>query len=253
MRRRSGLAIVAGVTAAVVAGGGGRLYTRRTRERVASHEGLDDPEVARAFGRIAEMPQMRLLRRLVVRGAIRLATQGDAVDLGCGGGQLVLSLATVAPEMRITGVDLAAEMLTQAEEHARRAGAGDRVSFRLGDAQHIPFGDASLDLVVSSLSLHHWSEPGAVLDEICRVLRPGGSFLIWDLRRDLAAPFWLLLWFVTHVVVPKALRRVNEPMGSRDAAYTPREVARLAERSRLSGWRVTQGPLWLTLEGTLSA
>ena len=90
----------------------------------------------------------------------------------------------------------------------------------------------------------------AVLDKIARVLRPGASFLIFDLRRDMAAPFWLLLWFVTRVVVPAALRRVNEPLGSRNAAYTSQEAARLAEQSRLSGWRVTRGPLWLTIEGT---
>jgi hypothetical protein len=89
-------------------------------------------------------------------------------------------------------------------------------------------------------------------------LRPGGSFLIFDLRRDMAAPCWLLLWFATHVIVPAALRQVNEPLGSCNASYTPQEAARLAAeslatQSRLSGWRVTCGPLWLTIEGTTVA
>jgi hypothetical protein len=79
--------------------------------------------------------------------------------------------------------------------------------------------------------------------------RSGGSYLIFDLRRDLAMPFWLLLWFAAHVIVPPALRRVNEPLASRDASYTPAETAHLANQSRLTGWRVTAGPLWLIVEG----
>ena len=59
-----------------------------------------------------------------------------------------------------------------------------------------------------------------------------------------------MLWFVTNCALPRALRRVNEPLGSRDAAYTPQEAARLAEQSRLSGWQITAGPLWLIVEGT---
>ncbi|MCL7454704.1 MAG: class I SAM-dependent methyltransferase [Anaerolineae bacterium] len=113
--------------------------------------------------------------------------------------------------------------------------------------------------VVSTLSLHHWGDPVSVLDEIARVLRrpkpadgrPGGSFLIFDLRRDMALPFYLLLWFATHRVVPRALRRVHEPLGSRDASFTPLEAAHLAGQSRLAKWRVTRGPLWLTIEGSL--
>ena len=76
--------------------------------------------------------------------------------------------------------------------------------------------------------------------------------LVFDLRRDVAPPAWLLLWLATRIVVPPALRRINEPLASRDAAYTPPEAAELAGRSRLDGWTVTRGPLWLTMEGTSS-
>ncbi len=78
---------------------------------------------------------------------------------------------------------------------------------------------------------------------------PAGAFLIYDLRRDLAFPLWSLIWFATHIVVPAAVRHVGEPMGSRNAAYTPEEAADLAEASNLKDWHVTAGPLGLVIEG----
>ncbi len=238
-----------GSLAGALVAAGWWLYNGRPRERTPSHESLDDLEVARAYGWVAKLPPMRLLRWFVAHRAVRMTNRGEAADLGCGPGQLVIELARRSPGLHVTGIDLSDEMIDRGQDNARRAGVAARVSFRRGDAQQIPFPDASLHLVVSTLSLHHWSDPVAVLDEIARVLRPGGAFLIFDLRRDMIAPCWLLLWFVTHVVVPAALRRANEPLGSRDAAYTPQEAARLAEQSRLSSWRVTCGPLWLTIEG----
>jgi ubiquinone/menaquinone biosynthesis C-methylase UbiE len=236
-----------------------RVYGSRSKERVVSHEGLEDPDVARAFNRVAAMPQMRLMRWYAARRAVAMVRVGQAVDLGCGPGYLVARLARMAPGMQVTGIDLSDEMLAEAERYAQRSSLEDRIAFKKGDVARIPFPDHSLDLVVSTLSLHHWRDPGGVLDEIARVLRrpepaegkPGGSFLVFDLRRDMSAPFYLLLWFVTRCIVPGALRRVNEPLGSRDAAYTPGEAAQLASRSNLGGWRVTHGPLWLTIEGTL--
>ena len=228
---------------------GAWLYRLRPYGRIPSPEGLDDPEVARAFGWVSRMPHMRLMRRLVAARAVRMASQGEAVDLGCGPGQLAITLAHQAPELHVTGVDLSDEMLAQAHENAECAGLANRVSFRIGDAQQIPFPDCSLDLVVSTFSLHHWSDPIPVLNEVARVLRPGGSFLVFDLRRDMPALGYLLNWFATNIVVPPALRRAQEPLGSRNAAYTLREATELAEQSHLTGWRVAAGPVWLIIEG----
>ena len=83
---------------------------------------------------------------------------------------------------------------------------------------------------------------------MARIVRPGGAFLIFDLRRDMAAPIWLFFWLITHFVAPAPLRKANEPMGSRDAAYTPREAAGLLAKSQLQNWRITTGPAWLIAE-----
>lgn len=244
------LALFAG-TATALATAGTMIYAQRTRDRIPSPEGIEDPAIAAAFNRIARWPQMRLLRQVVIRRATAMVRTGEAVDLGCGPGYLVAELAHAAPLLRVTGVDLSDEMVAEAERFAAQAGLSRRVAFRKGDVQRIPFPDASLDLVVSTLSLHHWSDPLPVLDEVARVLRPGGSFLIFDLRRDMSPPAYLLIWFATHVVVPAVLKQAGEPMGSRNAAYTPEEAAELARESHLTGWQVTRGPLWLTIEGRL--
>jgi ubiquinone/menaquinone biosynthesis C-methylase UbiE len=66
---------------------------------------------------------------------------------------------------------------------ARRTPEGERQpSFVVGDAAALPFADATFDLVVSTLSLHHWDDAIVGLSEIARVLRPGGKALIWDVR-----------------------------------------------------------------------
>jgi ubiquinone/menaquinone biosynthesis C-methylase UbiE len=227
-----------------------QVYRRRPMERIPSLEAVDDPEVARAFNRISRIPHFRLMRWAVARRAATMMPAGQAADLGCGPGYLVLKLARTAPGLHVTGIDLADEMLVEAETLAGRSGLEDRAAFKKGDVAQIPFPDGSLDLVVSTGSLHHRGDPVGVLDEIARVLRPGGSFLVFDLRRDMSAPFHLLVWFATHCVAPRALRRLNEPLSSRNASFTPHEAVRLAAQSNLIGWRITHGPAWLTIEGT---
>jgi len=250
MNARGRFAFLGGLIAALVYFAW-QVYSSRSRERVVREEAVDDPEIAHAFNRIMRIPHMRLARWAIARRAAAMKPAGQTVDLGCGPGYLVLQLAQAAPGLHVTGIDLADEMLVAAEAYARRSGLDERVAFKKGDVAQIPFPDGSLDLVVSTFSLHHWSDPVRALDEIARVLRPGGAFLVADLRRDMAAPGYLLLWFATNFVVPTALRQVREPLSSRGASYTPKEAEHLAGESRLTGWRVTQGPLWLIIEGTL--
>jgi ubiquinone/menaquinone biosynthesis C-methylase UbiE len=252
MRTRTWLGLLAGIALSALAVAGWRLYGRRSLERIPRQEAIDDPAAARAYGRIMQLPHMALLRKLVARRAASLMPSGEATDLGCGPGYLTIELARWAPDLHLTGVDLSDAMLTQAIATARLAGVAHQTDFRTADAAALPFPDASLDLVVSTLSLHHWDDPVPIFNEIARVLRPGGAFLIFDLRRDLGPAPWLLIWFATHVVVPQALRHIGEPLGSRNAAFTPDEAAGLLQTSRLTGWRVARGPFWLSIEGYIS-
>jgi ubiquinone/menaquinone biosynthesis C-methylase UbiE len=138
-----------------------------------------------------------LVARRVVRGVYRrladdiatLAPQGGAVlDVGTGPGVLLVELAGRRPDLRLTGVDLSADMITAATRNL--SPFADRAAARVGSATDLPFPDRSFDLVVSSLSLHHWDDPEAAVPELARVLRPGGQLCIYDLR---FAPFEALV------------------------------------------------------------
>lgn len=239
------------LSAAALTGIGMWLYYHRSHERIPSRESLDNPDVAKAFGAVSTKVPWKLLRWYIAQRAISLKNEGTAVDIGCGPGYLVALLAKKSKGLHVTGLDLSEEMLEQAHSHAKDMDLDEKVSFRMSDAGRLPFEDHSIDLVVSTLSLHHWWDPIMVMNEIARVVRPGGAFLIFDIRRDLAAPLWLFLWFITHFIVPDPLRRANEPLSSRDAAYTCQEAGDLLEKSELENGVVLCRPGWLVIEGRL--
>lgn len=113
--------------------------------------------------------------------AARATAGARVLEVGCGPGHLSTRLARRG--LAVTGVDLDPAMVERAKENAGRGSdASGAPSFLVGDAASLPFPESSFDLVVSTFSLHHWSDPAKGLAEIGRVLRPGGTALIWDLR-----------------------------------------------------------------------
>ncbi len=102
---------------------------------------------------------------------------GRVLDVGCGPGRVALDLADRG--LDVAGVDLDPAMIERARAHAVKS-SGRKLSFDVGNAAALPYDDDSFDLVVSTFALHHWSEPEAALNEIARVLQPGGVALVWD-------------------------------------------------------------------------
>jgi SAM-dependent methyltransferase len=105
------------------------------------------------------------------------------LEVGCGPGHLTIRLAR-RHGLEVTGLDLDPAMIARARANADRLGdaAGRRPQFLVGDVASLALADGSFDLVVSTLSMHHWADPAAGLAEIGRVLRPGGRALVWDFR-----------------------------------------------------------------------
>ena len=144
-------------------------------------EGLS-PLDALIYDRVFAPVLGRLYRHAAddVTAALASRAWGDGatiLDLGCGPGGLAVELVARLPEVRIVGLDLSPSMIERAKRHESEGG---RLRFIVGDAADLPFEAETFDVVVSTLSLHHWAEPAASLAEIRRVLRPGGFALLYD-------------------------------------------------------------------------
>jgi ubiquinone/menaquinone biosynthesis C-methylase UbiE len=106
------------------------------------------------------------------------------LDVGTGPGVLLAELARLRPDLELIGVDISPDMITAAGHNLARY--GERATVRVGDVASLPLPDGRVDLVVSSLSLHHWADPAAAVPELARGLRPGGQAYLYDIR---SAPF----------------------------------------------------------------
>jgi ubiquinone/menaquinone biosynthesis C-methylase UbiE len=128
----------------------------------------------------------RPLYRRVVADVVAAALPADAVvlDVGTGPGTVPLLIAAQYPHLSVSGIDLSAEMIARATSAAdiRSAPGARPISFQIADVAALPFDDRSVDLVVSSISMHHWADPAASLREVVRVLRPGARAWIYDFR-----------------------------------------------------------------------
>ncbi|MGH7640644.1 MAG: class I SAM-dependent methyltransferase [Candidatus Dormibacteria bacterium] len=138
----------------------------------------------RAYDSLTHTLLFRALHARVAEDVAQVAPPGARLlELGCGPGRLASLLAT-RYHLNVTGVDLDPRMVERARANSRQVSPGARSgpAFLVGDAAQLPFADSSFDVVLSTLSMHHWSDTNAGLREIARVLRPGGRALVWDLR-----------------------------------------------------------------------
>jgi len=128
---------------------------------------------------------------------------GLALEIGPGPGYLGLEWLKKTEITRLKGLEISDDMLALARKNAVEYGLSDRVQYYQGDAKKMPFEDGHFDAVFTNGSLHEWAHPDMIFNEIARVLKPGGRYVISDLRRDMIAP---VRWFLWLTVKPKEMR-----------------------------------------------
>jgi len=183
--------------------------------------------------------------------AIASLRPGEVVlDLGAGGGfDVFIAARRVGAAGRVIGVDMTASMLARARGNiaAYRQQSGlDNVEFRLGEIEHLPVADSSVDVVISNCVINLSPDKPQVWREIGRVLRPGGRVAVSDLallkplpemvRSNVAA----LTGCIAGAVMVEETRRMAEAAGLTGITLTPKP----GYVENLSEWK---DPLYLAI------
>lgn len=167
-------------------------------------------------------------------GAIAALKPGEIVlDLGCGGGfDVFLAGPKVGANGRVIGVDMTAEMLAKSRRNAvgyRQQTGLDNVEFRLGEIEHLPVADSSVDVVISNCVINLSPDKPQVWREVARVLKRGGRVAVSDLA--LLQP------------LPKAIREMVEAMvGCVAGAVLVDDTRRMMREAGLADIRLSPKP-----------
>jgi SAM-dependent methyltransferase len=169
--------------------------------------------------------------------ALASLTPGEVVlDLGAGGGfDCFIAGPRVGARGRVIGVDMTAEMVSKARANAasyRDQTGLDNVEFRLGEIEHLPVADASVDVVISNCVLNLSPDKAQVWREIARVLKPGGRVAVSDLA--LLRP------------LPESVRAdLEQLVGCVAGAVLVDETRAMAEAAGLTGIEMASKPQYI--------
>lgn len=188
-------------------------------------EGSKQEQIQRMFDKIA--PSYDRLNHALSLGIDRRwrRTAVDALgkhkpqqilDIATGTGDFALLLAKRLKPQHIVGADISEGMMAVGREKVKEEGLQNVISFQHEDCMQLSFPDGSFDAVTSSYGVRNFQNLDKGLQEMQRVLRPGGHLLIVELTPPPRFPMKQLFWLYAHVVMPLLGRLISHD----DSAYT---------------------------------
>lgn len=155
------------------------------------------------YDRLAEILSMgqngRWRRALVDRVAPQ--APGRVLDVASGTAGVAIELAR-RTSSAVVAVDLTPAMLRQGRANVARLGLSDRIAVVVGSAERLPFPDASFDALMFTYLLRYVDDPAATLQELSRVVKPGGVVASLDFFLP-PQPFWRAMWWLyTRLLLP---------------------------------------------------
>jgi len=175
-------------------------------------------------------------------GAIAALEPGETVlDLGAGGGfDCFLAARQVGPSGRVIGVDMTPDMVSKARANAAKLEARN-VDFRLGEIEHLPVADATVDVILSNCVINLSPDKAAVFADAFRVLKPGGRLAISDvvaikpMPPALANDVQALAGCISGAASPETIEGLLRAAGFGEVAVVVNEASRAFIKDWLPG------------------
>jgi SAM-dependent methyltransferase len=189
--------------------------------------------------------------------AIASLKQGETVlDLGSGGGfDCFLAAKSVGESGRVIGVDMTADMVSKARKNAEKLNVKN-VEFRLGEIEHLPVADASVDVIISNCVINLSPEKMDVFQEAWRVLKPGGRLAILDvvalqtLPAEIKNNISLISGCVGGSETIENIEKTLQNAGFREININPRAESRESIREWFPGRNLEDYVASATIEAT---
>jgi len=210
---------------------------------------MSKPPISQAPGRKQEVQQMfnhiaaryDLLNHLLSMGIdkgwrrklVKLMARDNPkhiLDLATGTADLAIAASAIRPE-KITGVDIAEEMLAIGQEKVDKLGLGKMITLLKADSENLPFGDSTFDAATVAFGVRNYENLPKGLSEMCRVLKPGSKAFILEFSRPQQFPIKQLFGLYSKFVLPLIGRMVSKHSSA--YTYLPESVAAFPDENEV--------------------